>query len=146
MDKRKLFILCCVMLVVVLLMEPAFCGITDGQIKAASKSFTGAMHDWTPAVIGGGLLVSGMLIFANNYKAGLSGIAATAFIYAAKAFTGTGEACLILAAPIVVAQPTQMASASSEMYADCVCDVEAKSAKVNGSNVMVVVGGSDGSN
>jgi hypothetical protein len=37
------------------------------------------MHDWTPAVIGGGLLVSGMLIFANNYKAGLSGIAATAF-------------------------------------------------------------------
>jgi hypothetical protein len=94
-DNKKLLILSCMILMAVLIMEPAFCGITDTQIKAASKSFTGAMSDWTPAVIGGGLLVSGMLIFANNYKAGLSGIAATAFIYAAKAFTGTGEACLI---------------------------------------------------
>jgi hypothetical protein len=95
MDNKKLLILCCVVLAMILLMEPAFCGITDAQIKAASKSLMGAMKDWTPVIIGGGLLISGMLVFANNYKAGLSGIAATAFIYAAKAFTGEGEACLI---------------------------------------------------
>jgi hypothetical protein len=109
MNNRNVFLACFIILVLVLIVDPAFCGITDGQIKAASKSFTGAMHDWTPAVIGGGLLVSGMLIFANNYKAGLSGIAATAFIYAAKAFTGTGEACLVITAPQVVFEaPVQM--------------------------------------
>jgi hypothetical protein len=95
MSERKLFIACCVILMVIWLLDPAFCGIADDQIKAASKSFTSTMKDWTPAVIGGGLLVSGMMIFANNYKAGLSGIAATAFIYAAKSFTEDGEACLI---------------------------------------------------
>ena len=78
--------------------DPAFCGITDAQVKAASKSFVSTMNDWTPAVIGGGLLVSGVLLFTNNYKSGLSGIAATAFVYAAKAFTGTGEAMLIASA------------------------------------------------
>jgi hypothetical protein len=92
-------------LLVILVFEPAFCGINDEQIKAASKSFTSTMNDWTPAIIGGGLLVSGLLIFANNYKAGLSGIAATAFIYAAKAFTGTGEACLITTMPSKLMSP-----------------------------------------
>lgn len=79
------------------IVDPAFCGITNEQVKAASKSFVSTMNNWTPAVIGGGLLVSGALLFTNNYKSGLSGIAATAFVYAAKAFTGTGEAMLISA-------------------------------------------------
>ena len=77
------------------LQEVALCEIQNAQIKEASKSFISTMNDWSPAVIGGGLLVSGILIFANNYKSGLSGIAATAFIYAAKAFTGTGEGTLL---------------------------------------------------
>lgn len=74
------------------LQEVALCEIQNAQIKEASKSFISTMN---ASVIGGGLLVSGILIFANNYKSGLSGIAATAFIYAAKAFTGTGEGTLL---------------------------------------------------
>lgn len=82
-------------LMIVVLYDPAYCGITDAQIKAASKQFISTMNDWTPAIIGAGLVGSGICIFANNFKMGIAGLAGTGFLYAAKAFVGTGEGALI---------------------------------------------------
>ncbi len=85
----------CVMGVAFLMCDSVYCGIEDAQIKAASKSFIGTMKDWMPAIIGGGLIGSGICLFANNFKMGIAGLAGTGFLYAAKAFVGTGEAALI---------------------------------------------------
>ena len=85
-------------LVMFLLVEPAFCGIADAQIKAASKTFIATMSDWMPAIIGGGLFASGICLFVNNFKMGLAGLAGTGFLYAAKAFVGDGQGALIQAA------------------------------------------------
>ncbi|MBR1733906.1 MAG: hypothetical protein IJ730_00400 [Alphaproteobacteria bacterium] len=87
-----------ILLAVVLFMDPAFCGITDAQIKAASKTFTDTMKDWMPAIIGGGLMGSGICLFANNFKMGIAGLAGTGFLYAAKSFVGDGQAALVDAA------------------------------------------------
>ena len=46
-------------------------------------------------IIGGGLIGSGICLFANNFKMGIAGLAGTGFLYAAKAFVGTGEGALI---------------------------------------------------
>lgn len=84
-----------ILMIAVLYIDPAYCGITDAQIKAASKQFISTMNDWTPAIIGAGLVGSGICIFANNFKMGIAGLAGTGFLYAAKAFVGTGEGALI---------------------------------------------------
>ncbi len=88
----------CVIVVAFLLFEPAYCGITNAQIKAASKTFIGTMKDWMPAIIGTGLFGSGVCLFTNNYRMGIAGLAGTGFLYAAKSFVGTGEAALITSA------------------------------------------------
>jgi hypothetical protein len=96
MSKRAIFYLSLGLLVmVVLLVDPAYCGITNTDIKAASKEFMSTMKDWMPAIIGGGLVGSGICLFANNFKMGIAGLAGTGFLYAAKAFVGTGEGALI---------------------------------------------------
>ncbi len=63
----------------ILFVDQAFCGITDAQIKAASKTFISTMKDWMPAIIGGGLIGSGICLFANNFKMGIAGLAGTGF-------------------------------------------------------------------
>jgi ABC-type uncharacterized transport system permease subunit len=95
MTGKQIFYISLTLLVMVLLMDPAYCGITDAQIKAASKTFISTMSDWMPAIIGGGLVGSGICLFANNFKMGIAGLAGTGFLYAAKAFVGTGEGALI---------------------------------------------------
>lgn len=95
MYRRQKCLMCFVIMVLVLLIDSAYCGITDAQIKAASKTFISTMSDWMPAIIGGGLVGSGICLFANNFKMGIAGLAGTGFLYAAKAFVGTGEGALI---------------------------------------------------
>jgi hypothetical protein len=95
MTKNQIFYISLVLLAAVLLVDPAYCGISDAQIKAASKTFISTMSDWMPAIIGGGLVGSGICLFANNFKMGIAGLAGTGFLYAAKAFVGTGEGALI---------------------------------------------------
>ena len=95
MDKKQIFYVCLMLLVMILLFDPAYCGITNDQIKEASKSFMSTMKDWMPVIIGGGLVGSGICLFANNFKMGIAGLAGTGFLYAAKAFVGTGEGALI---------------------------------------------------
>lgn len=80
---------------ILLLADPAFCGIQDVNIKAASKTFVGAIKDWVTPIMAAGLLGSGICLFVNNYRMGIAGLAGTGFLYAAKAFIGTGEAALI---------------------------------------------------
>lgn len=94
----------CLVLMTILALMPdlAYCGITDAQIKAASKTFIGTMTDWMPAIIGGGLIGSGICLFANNFKMGIAGLAGTGFLYAAKAFVGDGQAALINVAEQVI--------------------------------------------
>lgn len=82
-------------LALILISDSVYCGITDEQIKAASKTFISTMKDWMLVIIGGGLIGSGICLFANNFKMGIAGLAGTGFLYAAKAFVGTGEGALI---------------------------------------------------
>jgi len=98
MSKRWIFLFCIAVLLMVLFVDSAYCGITDQQIKAASKTFIGTMSDWMPAIIGGGLFASGICLFANNFKMGLAGLAGTGFLYAAKSFVGDGQGAMIYAA------------------------------------------------
>jgi hypothetical protein len=85
-------------LAVVLMAEPAFCGITDAQIKAASKEMTAKVSDWMPMIMGGGLALAGVMFFINKYAYAIGALGGVGFLYAAKAFSGTGEACLTSAA------------------------------------------------
>jgi len=95
MNNRTILLLGLALLVMIVMADPAFCGISDAQIKAASKTFIGTMKDWMPAIIGGGLFGSGVCLFANNFKMGIAGLAGTGFLYAAKSFVGEGETALI---------------------------------------------------
>ena len=95
MSRKEIFYVSLALLVMLLLVDVAYCGISDAQIKAASKTFISTMSDWMPAIIGGGLVGSGICLFANNFKMGIAGLAGTGFLYAAKAFVGTGEGALI---------------------------------------------------
>ena len=92
---RRVFYMTVLILMTIIIFEPVYCGITDEQIKAASKTFISTMKDWMPVIIGGGLIGSGICLFANNFKMGIAGLAGTGFLYAAKAFVGTGEGALI---------------------------------------------------
>lgn len=92
---KHIFYMGILVLVMILIFDSAYCGITDEQIKAASKTFISTMKDWMPVIIGGGLIGSGICLFANNFKMGIAGLAGTGFLYAAKAFVGTGEGALI---------------------------------------------------
>lgn len=92
---RRVFCIGMLVLVMMFMFDSAYCGITDEQIKAASKTFISTMKDWMPVIIGGGLIGSGICLFANNFKMGIAGLAGTGFLYAAKAFVGTGEGALI---------------------------------------------------
>ena len=92
---KKFFIMSLIFMIMVLIIEPSYCGITNADIKNASKTFVSTMNDWIPAIIGGGLFGSGICLFANNFKMGIAGLAGTGFLYAAKSFVGTGEAALI---------------------------------------------------
>jgi hypothetical protein len=102
MSNKQLAISVLVFLAVVLIAEPAFCGITDTQIKAASKAMAATVTDWIPMVIGGGLALAGVMFFMNKYSYALGALGGVGFLYAAKAFTGTGEACLISAAQLIL--------------------------------------------
>lgn len=95
MNKNQALYICVMLLAMILFVDFAYCGITDAQIRAASKTFISTMNDWMPAIIGGGLFGSGVCLFANNFKMGIAGLAGTGFLYAAKSFVGTGEAGLI---------------------------------------------------
>ena len=71
MNRKMLFINFLILIAMALIVDPAYCGIQDAQIKAASKTFIGTMKDWMPAIIGGGLVGSGICLFANNFKKGI---------------------------------------------------------------------------
>ena len=94
-NKIYMYVSVIVLMIAVLYIDPAYCEITNAQIKAASKAFVGTMNDWALPIIGAGLVGSGICIFASNFKMGIAGLAGTGFLYAAKAFVGTGEGALI---------------------------------------------------
>ena len=96
---RRVFLASFVILIAaILIIEPAFCNIHDPQIKRASKAFIDTMKDWMPVIIGGGLVGSGICLFANNFRMGIAGLAGTGFLYAAKAFVKDGDGALISSA------------------------------------------------
>jgi hypothetical protein len=84
-----------------LLPEQAFCGVNNDQIKAASKAMTEVIFDWMPIVIGSGLALAGVMFFMNKYSYAIGALGGVGFLYAAKAFTGSGEACLISALQLI---------------------------------------------
>jgi hypothetical protein len=88
--------------VAVLLTEPAFCGVTDAQIKAASKAVTDNVKYWMPTVMMCGLVLAGIMLFMNKYSYALGALGGAGFLYAAKSFTESGEACLISAAQMIL--------------------------------------------
>jgi hypothetical protein len=102
MIKKQLIRLKPTIAAMLLAAEPAFCGIADVQIKAASKAMAATVTDWIPMVIGGGLALAGVMFFMNKYSYALGALGGVGFLYAAKAFTGTGEACLISAARLIL--------------------------------------------
>lgn len=93
--KKSFFINLLIIMIIVSFADSAYCAISDDHIKAASTQFVKSMKDWMPAIIGGGLMGSGICLFANNFKMGVAGLAGTAFLYAAREFTNNGEAALI---------------------------------------------------
>jgi hypothetical protein len=99
---RKIPYICLSLLVMALLIDPAFCGITSDQIKAASKEWSGTIKDWTPMAIGGGLSLAGVMFFMNKYAYALGAIGGTAFLFGAQKFVGDGSACLLSAAQLLL--------------------------------------------
>jgi hypothetical protein len=97
-DMKRLLLLGLAVLVIALIVDPVYCGITNADIKNASKTWTGTIQDWTPMAIGGGLTLAGVMFFMIKYAYALGAVGGTAFLYGAKAFTGDGQACLISAA------------------------------------------------
>ena len=95
MTKRTLITVIAVCAILPLLIDPAMAGITSAEIKAASKTWAGTIQDWTPGIIGGGLTLAGVMFFMNKYAYALGAIGGVGFLYAAKSFTGDGQACLI---------------------------------------------------
>ena len=102
MTKKTLIIALAVFAILPLLIDPAMAGITSAEIKAASKSWTATIQDWTPGIIGGGLTLAGIMFFMNKYAYAVGALGGTAFLYAAKAFTGNGEAALTSMAKVLL--------------------------------------------
>ncbi|MBO4405836.1 MAG: hypothetical protein J5821_03830 [Alphaproteobacteria bacterium] len=94
-NKRYLYLGLMLFILTLVLVEPTYCQVTHDQIKAATKTFVEIMNDWMPAIIAGGLFGSGICLFANNYRMGISGLAGTGFLYAAKSFVGDGQAAVL---------------------------------------------------
>ncbi|MCR5224756.1 MAG: hypothetical protein K6C34_01610 [Alphaproteobacteria bacterium] len=92
---RKIYMCLTVLIIIVLSVEAAHCGISHENIKEASRTFVSVMKDWMPVIVGAGLFGSGICLFASNFKMGIAGLAGTGFLYAAQSFVGTGEAALI---------------------------------------------------
>jgi hypothetical protein len=86
----------------ILLIDPAFCGITSDQIKEASKAWSSTIKDWTPMAIGGGLSLAGVMFFMNKYAYALGAIGGTAFLFGAQKFVGDGSSCLLSAAQLLL--------------------------------------------
>ncbi len=102
MNKRMFYISLIALIVIAIAIDPSYGQINNEQIREASKTFIGTMKDWMPAIIGTGLISSGICLFANNFKMGIAGLAGTGFLYAAKAFVGEGDAALINIAEQVI--------------------------------------------
>ena len=78
-----------------MVIDTAMAGITDAQIKAASKTWVSTISDWSPGVVGGGMALAAIMFFLNKYAYGIGAIAGTAFMYASKSYMGDGQAALI---------------------------------------------------
>lgn len=100
MTKKTKYILMAIFLVLPLLIDPAVAGITNTEIKAASKSWVSTIGDWTPGLTFAGFVMAAIMFFVNKYTYAIGALGGSAFLYAAKAFTGTGEAALTSAASI----------------------------------------------
>jgi hypothetical protein len=90
------------MLLIALIVDAAFCGITSEQVKAASKGWGETIKDWMPLAVSGGLSFAGVMFFANKYAYALGAIGGTAFLFGAQKFMGDGSACLITAAQLLL--------------------------------------------
>ena len=95
MNFKKVLLLSAILIAISITTDPACAGITSAEIKAASKTWAGTIQDWTPGIIGGGLTLAGVMFFMNKYAYALGAIGGVGFLYAAKSFTGDGQACLI---------------------------------------------------
>jgi hypothetical protein len=102
MSGKRLFLSCAAILITALLTDPAFCGITSEQVKAASAKWSETIFDWTPLAVGAGLAIAGVMFFANKYTYASGAIGGSAFLYGAKAFMGDGKACLISMAQMIL--------------------------------------------
>jgi hypothetical protein len=102
MSKKSIFWLYIMMPAAVLQTNSGFCGITDAQVKAASKAWSATIFDWTPLAVGAGLAIAGVMFFANKYTYALGAIGGSAFLYGAKAFVGDGQTCLISTAQTIL--------------------------------------------
>lgn len=100
MTKKTIFVFVAIFLILPLLIDPALAGITNAEIKAASKSWVSTIGDWTPGLTYAGFIMAAIMFFVNKYTYAIGALGGSAFLYAAKAFTGSGEAALTSAASI----------------------------------------------
>jgi hypothetical protein len=84
-----------VVIAIVSIIDTGICGITSTEIKAATKSWVGTVTDWMPGIMGAGVALAGVMFFLNKYAYGLGAAGGVGMLWAAKAFMGDGQACLV---------------------------------------------------
>ena len=86
MNYTKIFTKTIVILAIMIVFDTALAGITNSEIKAASKSWVSTIQDWTPGLTFGGFVMAAIMFFVNKYTYAIGALGGTAFLYAAKAF------------------------------------------------------------
>lgn len=80
---------------IMVVVDTALAGISNEDIKNASKTWVATLNDWSPIIVGSGFVLSAIMFFLNKYSYAIGVIGGTAFTYAAKSYMGTGEGALI---------------------------------------------------
>lgn len=100
MNYTKVLAKTVVILLIMIVLDTAMAGITNAEIKLASKTWVSTIGDWTPGLTYAGFIMAAIMFFVNKYTYAIGALGGSAFLYAAKAFTGSGEAALTSAASI----------------------------------------------
>lgn len=94
-EATKIIIKTMVVIGIMVVIDTALAGISNADIKNASKTWVATLNDWSPIIVGSGFVLSAIMFFLNKYNYAIGVIGGTAFTYAAKSYMGTGEGALI---------------------------------------------------
>jgi hypothetical protein len=95
MSYKRTLLKVAIIVAVISIIDSTDAGITSSEIKAATKSWVGTLTDWMPGIMGAGVALAGVMFFLNKYAYGLGAAGGVGMLWAAKAFMGDGQACLI---------------------------------------------------